>query len=153
MVRHPDMPKVAFRDFWKTIQQVTQSACEMEQLHQSISNVQELLLNISKQVGMQMQAHDIDDVVLATVFTSMRPWWFKPSRRPMHCASVEQYGWSIPFSNLKFISFVLANIGLTHMHTSSFVLSLVTFCHTDKIWLKDVSWIWLKLPWIFPKKR
>ena len=42
-------------------QQVTQSACEMEQLHQSISNVQELLLNISKQVG--MQAHDIDDVV------------------------------------------------------------------------------------------
>lgn len=45
----------------------------MEQLHQSISNVQELLLNISKQVGMQMQAHDIDDVVLATVFTSMRP--------------------------------------------------------------------------------
>lgn len=42
-------------------QQVTQSACEMEQLHQSISNVQDLLLNISKQVG--MQAHDIDDVV------------------------------------------------------------------------------------------
>ncbi len=37
MVRHPDMPKVAFKDFWQTIQQVTQSACEMEQLHQSIS--------------------------------------------------------------------------------------------------------------------